>query len=137
MASTHRAVLLVASLGLACATAPPTPRSNPLGGTWVGASDNALGTQIVFASGGRATWRLGDDFAVQYRVDSQAGPKRLDLYGFDRGPLAGRTLLCVYDLSTAGELHLDCEPSRPDADAESVRPKAFDPAQTQIFRRAP
>ena len=128
--------LLVAALCVGCASAAGEPRSNPLVGTWEGVSGNAVGTQVVFASGGRATWRLGETFDVQYRFDAAAEPQRLDLFGFDRGPLAGRTLHCIYDLAVAGELRLDCEPGRADSPPDAVRLQAFDPVQTQVFRRA-
>ena len=61
---------------------------------------------------------------------------RLDLSGFTAGPLAGRTLLCIYELEGAGHLRLDCEPSRTGIDDAAIRPKVFDPAQVQVFERA-
>lgn len=119
-------------LAIGCgATAPaPTPAPTPptLEGAWAGESQNASGTGFLFRGDGTVTWTLGQAFEIQYRADLSSTPAKLDLFGFQGGPLAGRTLNCIIDI--AGErMRMDCEPGS--------YPAAFSDTQTQTFVRRP
>lgn len=113
------AIFLLAS----CAHAPPTSR---LIGAWTATSQNAAGSSFLFRPDGSATWNLGRPFEIRYRIDDRAAPARLDLSGFETGPLKGRTLHCLVELAN-DMLRLDCDPT--------TYPASFDPEQTQVFAR--
>jgi hypothetical protein len=110
------------------------------------AADTAARQGFVFRRDGSALWIIGtparrDTFPIRYQLDGAVAPARLDLFGFDRGPLRGRTLYCIADLSAANRFRLECEPGRPSgaddaeaAAAAAVRPAAFT-AQTVTYRR--
>ena len=108
--------------------------------------DSAARQAFVFRRDGSALWIIGtparpDTFAIRYQLDGAVTPARLDLFGFERGPLRGRTLYCIADLSAANRFRMDCEPGRPggadDAEAAAaaaVRPASFT-AQSVTYRR--
>lgn len=108
----------------ACAHAPGY--RSPLLGSWTGESQNAAGSAFEFRADGTATWRLGQPFDIQYRVNDPMAPAHLDLFGFQAGPLKDRTLYCLIDLAD-DRLRMDCEPSE--------RPGSLNPEQTQVFTR--
>jgi hypothetical protein len=118
-------VPMFCSLLVACCSQTQSDRQ-PLLGYWEAKSENAHGSFFEFRGDGRATWHLADAFDIQYRVDEPLNPTQLDLHGFMAGPLAGRTLYCIVEV-TADTLRMDCEPS--------ARPVDFDPDQTQVFVR--
>lgn len=112
-------------------TAKISAQESRLLGAWVGEN----GTSFEFAPDGRALWifpgeETTDTFRIRYRYDPEAAPNHLDLFDFDRGPLAGRTLFCIAELMEADSFRLDCEPGT----SEAVRPDDFT-GQTQTFRR--
>ena len=103
-----------------------------LSGTWIGED----GTSFEFAPGGSALWIFQTDaepdtFRIRYAYDPVPAPNHLDLSGFERGPLAGRTLFCIADLTAGDTLRLDCEPGS----SGDARPGAFT-TQTQSYRRS-
>lgn len=102
-------------------------------GTWIGDDQ----TSFTFQAGERALWIFSagatpDTFVIRYRLDARPAPAHLDLSGFDRGPLAGRTLFCIIDAGEGESFRLDCEPGRSD----QVRPSEFT-GQTRTYRRRP
>jgi hypothetical protein len=109
-----------------CAHNPAS--TSPLLGTLAATSPNAAGSSFQFRADGTATWKLGQAFEIQYQTDDPRAPTRVDLSGFQSGPLKGRTLYCLIDLSD-DTLQMDCEPSG--------YPSSFNPEQTQVFSRQP
>lgn len=107
-----------------CAHTPPKP--SPLLGTWTATSQNAAGSSFHFRPDGSATWNLGQPFEIRYLINDSSAPTRLDLSGFQTGPLKGRTLYCLIELSN-DTLRMDCEPT--------AHPASFNPGQTQVFTR--
>ena len=92
--------------------------------------------RLAFEDDGRALWIVGtfarnDTFAIRYRLDDRRSPAAIDLYGFERGSLRGRTLQCIADLSrvaAAGSFRMDCDPG-------AARPADFT-GQTVTYVRA-
>lgn len=80
----------------------------------------------LFLSSCAPSWNLGQPFEIQYQINDPSMPTRLDLSGFQTGPLKGRTLYCLIDLSN-DTLRMDCEPT--------AHPASFNPEQTQVFSR--
>lgn len=124
-----RVLLAAAILALTGCASTAAPRSAQLIGVWQGASDNAVGTSLELRSDGTALWNLKETFAISYRTDLGPTPHHLDLFGFQTGPLANRTLYCIFELPDRDTLRLDCEPS------QEKRPLSFNPSQTQTFAR--
>lgn len=122
-----RFVFIAVALVGSTACGPPTPEPSPLIGTWRAVSANAVGTSFEFREDGSATWNLSQPFEIRFRADS-AALTQLDLFDFSSGPLQGRTLFCLIDV-TDRTLRMDCEPRE--------RPTAFDEEQTQVFERVP
>ena len=118
--------MLSSAVALFLASCAHTPPTSPLLGTWVATSQNAAGSSFQFRPDGSATWNLGQPFEIQYQINDQATPTRLDLSGFKVGPLKGRTLYCLVELSEE-TLRMDCEPT--------AHPASFNPEQTQVFAR--
>lgn len=93
-------------------------------GMW-SASDT---TRFAFGDDGEALWIFGegaveDTFRIRYAYDGSVEPAHLDLTGFDRGFLEGRTLFCIVAFDSVSVFRMDCEPGQP---AESgVRPDTF------------
>jgi len=122
------------------------PATNPLPasllGSWEQEAAPAAGSQaFVFRSDSTALWIIStparrDTFAIRYRVGAAATPLPLDLYGFARGPLQGRTLYCIVDLPTPERFRMDCEPGRSGDRADENRPRTFTD-QTVTYRRGP
>ncbi len=114
---------------------PPFPGSSPVG-VWSG-TDARGGTQTwTFRDDGTATWRFagsGEAFEVRWRLDAATTPHCLDVTGFDRGPLQGKTLFGIAEFTPVGTLRWDCEPGPADAGGDGVRPTAFTP-QTVEYR---
>ena len=106
-----------------------------LTGEWVAASENAQGTTFVFRDDGTALWLLPDTFRLRYEADHDASPSTLDLSGFDRGPLQGYVLYCIFELEGSDTLRLDCEPGVDTDRGEGIRPGQFGAEQTQSFER--
>lgn len=137
------AVLLFAIPG--CTNPEPENGTEPdatvpsLLGQWLGDDE----TTFVFApDDSSAMWifpgeTAPDTFTVEYRFNSQAPIPTLDLRGFDRGFLAGRTLYCIVELRDNEQMRMDCEPGSEEDAAADVRPQAFDPEQTRTYRRLP
>lgn len=113
------------SVALASCAHAPSAKA-PLVGTWAAISQNAAGSSFEFRPDKSATWRLGQPFEIEYEVDDQSEPTKLDLFGFQTGPLKGRTLFCLIEISES-MLRMDCEPTE--------RPSSFNPEQTQAFSR--
>ncbi len=85
-------------------------------------------TRFVFGEEGEALWIFGDDadedtFQIQYDYTPNVEPAHLDLSGFDRGFLRGRTLYCIVAFDSVSVFRLDCEPGK--AADEDVRPDTF------------
>ena len=116
-------VLAIGVLILAAACASERAPSSTLLGRWEAVSANASGSSFEFRADGTATWSLHKPFEIQYRADATA----LDLFGFQEGPLQGRTLYCLTELGSKDRFRMDCEPT--------ARPTTLDPAQAQEFAR--
>jgi hypothetical protein len=132
------AVLLLAAL-LVAVSAPAARAQQPsiLGG-WSGVDGRGVKQTLEFREDGKATWRLempqgGMSLDIRYAYDAASSPKRLDLFGFESGPLAGRTLYGIVEFTTEGALRFDCEPGGP-GDGDKVRPAAFT-EQTVTYER--
>lgn len=116
--------LAVATVWAACAGAPAATDA-ALVGVW----DGPRATAFHFFPDGTAWWIFRspappDTFRVTYAFHADETPRRLDLTGFDRGVLAGRTLYCIADLDGPDVLRMDCEPG-PAGAGPAVRPRAF------------
>lgn len=93
-------------------------------GTWT-ADDT---THFVFNDEGDALWIIGtgaraDTFHIDYDYAAETEPAHLDLSGFDRGFLRGRTLRCIVAFDSVSVFRMDCEPS--DGTEVDVRPDTF------------
>ena len=114
-------------------TAPPAEHANPLVGTWAGEDS----TRFVFNSDGSALWVFEsatppDTFRLRYAFDATPDLDALDLAGFDRGFLAGRTLYCIVGFDSAEAFRMDCEPGVAGSRG-AARPTAFT-TQTKSYR---
>lgn len=93
-------------------------------GTWT-ADDT---TRFVFNEDGSAVWIIGtgdreDAFEIEYDYAAEVEPAHLDLSGFDRGFLRGRTLYCIVAFDSVSVFRMDCEPG--EGVEVDVRPDTF------------
>jgi hypothetical protein len=101
-----------------------------------GAWDNNKGQLLVFQKDNQAYWIFyseskRDTFKIKYRTNLKTQPAQLDLTDFQVGPLKGKTLYGIVEWTDKRTIRFDCEPGTTD----SVRPKAFNPTQTQTYRK--
>jgi hypothetical protein len=123
------ATLFGISVVAACGNSPG------LVGEWQATSENAEGSSFVFREDGTALWLLPDTFQIRYETDLDASPRALDLSGFEKGPLRGYVLYCIFDLEGDDTMRLDCEPGVASERGAGIRPDDFGGEQTQTFVR--
>jgi hypothetical protein len=123
------ATLFGISVVAACGNSPG------LVGEWQATSENAEGSSFVFREDGTALWLLPDTFQIRYETDLHASPRALDLSGFEKGPLRGYVLYCIFDLEGDDTMRLDCEPGVASERGAGIRPDEFGGEQTQTFVR--
>lgn len=100
-------------------------------GRWTGA--DAAGNRMTFdfRGGGEGSWivEVGqappETIAMRYETDPSATPATIDLNGFGSGPLEGRVMAGIYELTGDGALRLDFEPVADPSEADSARPTEF------------
>ena len=105
-------------------------QSKKLTGTW----DNQNGQLLVFQKNRNALWifyseNKRDTFVIKFSADLKKNPGQLDLSGFKEGPLSGKTLFGIVEFKGKNIIRFDCEPGV----TEAVRPKEFNPGQTQTY----
>ena len=118
------ATVLTAVLAAACGEA------NPILGNWTAEDADGRRHTLSFQKRGRALWAIegqgvDEDFEIRYVFDDESEPNTLDLTGFDRGQLQGKTLYCILDWPSAAAFRMDCAPGEPTVEGESVRPAGF------------
>lgn len=125
--------LLVLALALAC----QTTSKNYLTHQWLGDE----GKQIMkFDGDSTLMWIfheevLSDTFLVHYKLDEIPDPDQLDLYDFNSGILKGKILAGIVELHSPDSILLDFEPADRLEEADSVRPRFFNPEQQRFFIR--
>lgn len=133
--------------GPAAAAGAAAPSETSAAGWLLGPWDGEDATRLVFARDSSALWifparmttgpsaseAARDTFRLRFAVAPGSVPLRLDLAGFDRGPLRDRVLLCIAEPVAAGaRFRMDCEPRR--ATGPDTRPATFT-AQTRTYTR--
>ena len=118
------ATVLTAMLLAACGEA------NPILGNWTAEDADGRRHTLSFQKRGRALWAIegqgvNEDFEIRYVFDDESEPNTLDLTGFDRGQLQGKTLYCILEWPSAAAFRMDRAPGEPTAEGESVRPADF------------
>lgn len=118
------ATVLTAMLVAACGEA------NPILGNWTAEDADGRRHTMSFQKRGRALWAIegqgvDEDFEIRYIFDDESESNTLDLTGFDRGQLQGKTLYCILEWPSAAAFRMDCAPGEPTAEGESVRPAGF------------
>ena len=115
-------------------------KSRPLLGGWY--NHRAEGANwLHFALDNTATWTFenqdcsltGIPFAVDYAVT----PHTIDLGPFPAGPLEGRTLYGILELTEPNSFRVDFEPGSPTFEGAAQRPMSFADDDTQEYRRSP
>jgi hypothetical protein len=102
--------------------------------TLIGTWDNKSGQILDFDANGKALWifyseNKRDTFHIQYRTDFSKLPKQIDFTDFKVGPLKGKTLYGIIEITDSKTIRLDFEPT------QENRPKAFDPKQSQTYNK--
>jgi len=120
-------------LALSCQRAP----KNYLAHQWLGDEGRQI---MTFDGDSTLQWifheeLLSDTFLVRYKLNELPDPDHLDLYGFNRGILVGKILCGIVEMHTADSIYFDFEPSESFEEADSLRPKVFDPEQRRFFIR--
>ena len=133
----RRAILAAASLlWLNGCIGEPTPT---LSGTWSEREREKNRLTLVFDDSGEMLWiaerapGVRDTTALNYRVDSAAVPRQIDISGFTSGEFSGMMLYGIYELVGRDSLRLDFEPGLPGERA--VRPDGFTPEAGLYVRR--
>ena len=103
---------------------------NPLLDNWTAEDADGRRHTLSFQKRGRALWAIegqgvNENFEIRYVFDDEPEPNTLDLTGFDRGQLQGKTLYCILEWQGDDAFRMDCAPGEPTAEGESVRPAGF------------
>lgn len=128
--------LLPAYLIVSCQSQP----SGQIIGQWTGRDSGGNEQVFVFRTDSTALWIFNpssaqaDTFNLQYTIIYKASPTQLDLTGFNRGFLKGRTLYGIVEFAGADTFRVDFEPGPPDTNAADVRPRTFT-EQTVTYTR--
>ena len=107
----------------------------------VGAWDMADGKQImIFKNDSTMSWVLNDlvvpdTFHLRYKTDETKSPNRIDIYNFKHGILVDKMLVGILDHFSKDSILLDFRPIERWADADSIRPTAFDTGTKRILVR--
>ncbi len=130
------------ALGLALLLAACSSTADPsIVGAWDGQGEAGTGTSLTLHDDGTALWVLdpataSGSYRVHYALDESATPARLDLFGFDRGPLHGLTLYGIAELTDPNTMRFDCEPGPAGGDGAGIRPSEFT-RETVSYTRGP
>ena len=73
--------------------------------------------------------------AVKYEVDTTTQPDRINLFDFNRGILKDKILIGIIEPHGQDSILLDFKPVDSWAEADSARPKSFDPLQLRYLVR--
>jgi len=114
----------------------PSPK-NYLAHHWIGDEGKQI---MIFDGDSNLQWIfheevLSDTFKGHYHLDENPTPDHLDLYDFSAGILKGKILAGIVELHTKDTILLDFEPADTFNEADSVRPKQFNPDQKRFFVR--
>lgn len=130
------ALAFAASLGLSACGG-----ERSIVGEWSGQDAEGNRMTFVFQEGGQADWVVRargmanpDTIAMRYEVDRSVSPHHIDLDGFAEGPLAGVTMVGIYEFTDGDAFRMDLEPVVGAVDPDSARPKEFT-EQTVVFTR--
>ncbi|PJB13025.1 MAG: hypothetical protein CO119_03955 [Flavobacteriales bacterium CG_4_9_14_3_um_filter_40_17] len=98
-------------------------------GTWKSDYNQTL----ILKANNEALWLIDshkgvDTYQIKYRYDETTQPNHFDLYDFKKGVLIGFTLYGITEMK-GKTLKLNFEVG----ENEQVRPKSFDPQETQVF----
>lgn len=121
--TTTAVYLFLISLFIGCA------KDEGITGTW----KSHYGQTLILKANNEALWLIDshkgvDTFQIKYRFDETTQPNHFDLYDFKKGTLVGFTLYGVTEMKDQ-TLKLNFEVGEND----KVRPKGFDPQETQVF----
>lgn len=103
---------------------------NPIRGNWSAEDADGRRHTLSFQQRGRALWAIegqgvDENFEIRYVFEDETEPNTLDLTGFDRGQLQGKTLYCILEWPSAAAFRMDCAPGEPTEEGKSVRPAGF------------
>ena len=129
---------LLVLLGTGCASTgggakKPAAAEDPrILGSWSGMGTNGIQQSFDFRPDGWVRWTLELDGGSQvldlrYTVDATEKPMRLDLHGFESGPLREQSLYGILEFKGRDQMRFESKPglsTEPGA-AEAARPRAF------------
>ncbi len=102
-----------------------------------------LGNQdMIFKSDSRARgifndMVVADTFDIKYRLNEHMVPNQIDLYNFKIGILKGKALAGILEHVSKDSILLDFHPIESWAEADSARPKAFNPENKRYLIKQP
>lgn len=102
-----------------------------------------LGNQdMIFKSDSTARWIFNDmvvpdTFDIKYRLNEHKVPNQIDLYNFKIGILKGKALAGILEHVSKDSILLDFHPIESWAEADSARPKAFNPENKRYLIKQP
>lgn len=108
-------------------------------GTW--SNQESGGNQIfLFKKDSTALWFFEneegiDTLVISYKIDFLKKPARLDLSGFETGPLKDKVLYGIIEMQKKKTFRFDCEPGDNTFKGMEKRPKNFNAHQTQVFKK--
>lgn len=126
--------LLAMVVALGCGGGP----SHELAGAWTGTDSEGRPLTLVFGEGDAALWitdrvpGVQDTTVLRYRADTAATPSRVDLRGFEEGPLAGMVLYGIYEREGSDTLRIDFEAGVP---GSGERPDSFSGSAVRLGRQ--
>lgn len=111
-----------------------TDKSSSITGEWSGKDTYGSNQKFVFHDNGKCIWKIltersDNSFYLKYTVDISRKPWTIDIYGFENGPLEGKTVYGIFEID-GNKLKIDAEIG----DSSSIRPQKFTD-QSVIYKR--
>ncbi|MBW2494874.1 MAG: hypothetical protein JRE43_08980 [Deltaproteobacteria bacterium] len=102
-------------------------REPTLLGHWRHVGQDGQTDELIFHRDGTVIWRsteedLPSTMGLRYEMDLSVVPHRLDIDGFERGPLEGQTLFGIFEFEGRYALVWDAQPGPADANGAELRP---------------
>lgn len=112
-----------------------TKVENQLIGNWEGKDAQGSKQEFIFYDNSIAIWKINtilgqETYHLKYFIDQNASPMEIQIYGFEKGFLTGKTLYGIYKIENNNAFYLDANLG----ESAEIRPKEFTDL-TVIFNR--
>jgi len=108
---------------------------NNLIGNWEGKDAQGTKQELIFYENSLAIWKMNtlvgnETYHLKYFIDKKASPMIIQIYGFEKGFLKGKTLYGIFRIENNNTFYLDANIG----ESSEITPTEFT-EETVIFKR--